>query len=353
MNPYIKITAYLLYPISIMYAVVVAIRNKAFDCGILRSQKHNIATIGVGNLSVGGTGKTPHVEYLVQQLQHKYNIALLSRGYKRTTKGFVQASPHTTAQNIGDEPYQMYNKFRNIHVAVCEKRNTGVEMLQKQCKGIDLVLMDDVYQHRHIKPDVMVLLTDYSNPFYTDKVMPFGTLREARGGYKRASVIVVSKCPQTMSTEQQQHIIQKIKPMPWQKVYFSYLEYGQPTNLEGTTTTLQHIQHILVVAGIANPIPLMEKVQETSKATLCQYPDHHNFDTNDIDNIKKQFEEIDTDNKIILTTEKDFVRIKTSEHIEAIKHLPIYYIPIQIKFHPTADTDTPFAQHIEKLIEAH
>ena len=136
MNPYIKITAYLLYPISIMYAVVVAIRNKAFDCGILRSQKHNIATIGVGNLSVGGTGKTPHVEYLVQQLQHKYNIALLSRGYKRTTKGFVQASPHTTAQNIGDEPYQMYNKFRNIHVAVCEKRNTGVEMLQKQCKGI-------------------------------------------------------------------------------------------------------------------------------------------------------------------------------------------------------------------------
>ncbi len=348
----IKVVAYLLYPLSIMYTVVVALRNRAFDCGLLKEQQHNVATIGVGNLSAGGTGKTPLMEYLANLFQNSYTVALLSRGYKRKTKGFVLATDTTTAHDIGDEPCQMHQKFQSITTAVCEKRNIGVQELLKTNRSIDLVLLDDVYQHRYIKPNILILLTEYANPYYADRVIPFGRLREPRSGYKRANFIVVTKCPSVLNLDERQKIITKIKPKSWQKIFFSYVDYGMPVNMwDGTTIDLNTVGSTLVVAGIANPKPLMEKVGEMSDASLCQFSDHHDFTLKDVELIKKQFSAIKADNKIILTTEKDYSRLKTSEYKSEISSLPIYYIPIKVKFHNNPTSDISFDKELTRMLD--
>lgn len=339
MNKIRIVAAYLFCPLSIIYTLVVTIRNKAFDCGVLRSCGHNIPTIGVGNLSAGGTGKTPHVEYLARFLQNENcgRLTLLSRGYRRKTKGFILASPLSKVEEIGDEPYQMYCKLPDVNVAVCEDRNIGVKLIENYCSDTNIILLDDVYQHRYIRPDVMVLLTDYNMPFYRDRVIPFGNLREPRKGYKRADVIVVSKCPANMSELSRNEIVAKIKPLCNQKVYFSYLEYGIPLSFDQKNTiNLDAVGDVLVVAGIANPMPLVNKVKETSKVYLCQFADHHHFSKADMELIRKRFLAINSDSKIILTTEKDYVRLKSSPYRDVIVDLPIYYIPIEVKFHQSA-----------------
>lgn len=339
MNKIRIVLSCLFYPLSIIYTLVVTIRNKAFDYGVLHSSRHSIPTIGVGNLSAGGTGKTPHVEYLVRLLQKENygRLALLSRGYKRKTKGFVLASPSSKVEEIGDEPYQMYCKLSDVSVAVCEDRNTGVQLIGKHCPVTNVILLDDVYQHRYIKPDVLVLLTDYNMPFYRDRVIPFGNLREPRKGYKRADVIVVTKCPADMTEQTKNKIIDAIKPSENQKVYFSYLEYGMPLSFDQKNTiNLDAVGDVLVVAGIAKPMPLVNKVKETSKAYLCQFADHHHFSKADMELIRKRFLAINSDSKIILTTEKDYVRLKSSAYRDVILDLPIYYIPIEVKFHQSA-----------------
>lgn len=336
------VLSYLFYPLSIIYTLVVTIRNKAFDYGVLHSSSHSIPTIGVGNLSAGGTGKTPHVEYLVRLLQKENygRLALLSRGYKRKTKGFVLASPSSKVEEIGDEPYQMYCKLSDVSVAVCENRNTGVQLIGKHCPDTNVILLDDVYQHRYIKPDVLVLLTDYNMPFYRDRVIPFGNLREPRKGYKRADVIVVTKCPADMTEQTKNKIIDAIKPSENQKVYFSYLEYGMPLSFsQQSTINIDAVDDVFVIAGIANPIPLVNKVKETSKAYLCQFPDHHHFTKADMELIRKRFLAVNSDSKIILTTEKDYVRLKSSIYRNIIDDLPIYYIPIEVRFHKNLSPD--------------
>ena len=351
MNTIRKITAYLLFPLSIVYTIVVMVRNKAFDRGVLCQRRHKTATIGVGNLSAGGTGKTPHIEYLTNMLCaiEGYKPAVLSRGYRRQTRGFVLATPTTTVEEIGDEPFQMYAKHPDVPVAVCEDRNLGMDMIANRCSSVNLVLLDDVYQHRYIRPDILVLLTDYTHPFYTDSVIPFGNLREPRSGYKRANIVVVTKCPTTLSTEEQSQITARIKPTPDQKIFFSYMEYGIPTAMDGqSTASLDSITDVLLLTGIANPKPLVNKVAQTCRIHLCRFADHHNFSIADIELIAKRFHNIKAKRKIILTTEKDYVRLSSTKLRPALEGMPIYYIPIQIHFHKSVDTS--FDNEILRLL---
>ena len=346
-----KITAYLFFPLSIVYTIVVVVRNKSFERGLLRQRRHQTPTIGVGNLSAGGTGKTPHIEYLTNMLSaiEGYKPAVLSRGYRRQTRGFVLATPTTTVEEIGDEPFQMYAKRPDVPVAVCEDRNLGMDMIAKHCEGVNLVLLDDVYQHRYIRPDILVLLTDYARPFYTDSVIPFGNLREPRSGYKRANIVVVTKCPTSLSAEEQSQIVARIKPTEGQKVFFSYMEYGTPTAMDGhSTASLTSVTDVLLLTGIANPKPLADKVAQTCRVHLCRYADHHNFSTADIEMITKRFRNIEAERKIILTTEKDYVRLSSDKLRTATKGLPIYYIPIGIRFHEGANTS--FDNEILRLL---
>ncbi len=332
------IIAYLLYPISIGYTLVVWVRNYCFDKGLLRMQRPGIPTIGVGNLSCGGTGKTPHVEYLVRMLQSRYKPALLSRGYKRKTKGFVLATPQTTVQEVGDEPYQMAQKFPDATVAVCENRNMGITQLLLENPPPDMVILDDVFQHRYVKPDISILLTEFDRPFYSDRVLPFGNLREPRLGYQRADIIVVTKSPAQLSQKQIDFVLHKIHPNPSQYVFFSSIEYGTPLSLDGTQVQdLATVDHILIVAGIANPEPLVQKLSQTSQTLLCQFPDHHEFNRDDIHRITTLFQSMSGSNNIIITTEKDSVRLKASPYQVLISQLPIFYIPISIIFHKTSE----------------
>ena len=353
MNIIRKIIAYLFFPLSILYTLVVVIRNRAFDRGIIKQCKHNIPTIGVGNLSAGGTGKTPHVEYLARLLQKENygRLALLSRGYKRKTKGFVLASPSSKVEDIGDEPYQMYCKLSGVNVAVCEDRNNGIQLIGKHCPDTNIILLDDVYQHRYVKSDILVLLTDFAHPFYTDRVIPFGNLREPRKGYKRADIIVVTKCPTIFPVAEQKKISAKIKPYEYQKVFFSYMEYGTPTSIDGkSTVSLNNITDVLLVTGIANPKPLADKVGQTCSVHLCRFADHHSFSRSDMEFICKQFLAIKAIKKIILTTEKDYVRIKSSVYRSIIDNLPIYYIPITIRFHK--NVNITFDTEILRLVNS-
>ena len=341
MNIIRKIIAYLFFPLSIAYTIVVMVRNKAFERGILHQRRHKTATIGVGNLATGGTGKTPHIEYLTRMFStiEGCKPAVLSRGYRRKTKGFVLATPASTVEEIGDEPYQMYAKRSDVPMAVCEDRNMGMDMIAQKCGTVNLVLLDDVYQHRYIKPDVLVLLTDFACPFYTDSVIPFGNLREPRSGYRRADIVVVTKCPTNLSTEEQQQMVDKIKPTHDQKVFFSYMEYGTATAMDGKSTVdLKDITDVLLLTGIANPKPLADKVGETCRVHHCRFADHHNFSHSDMATINRRFHNIEAKRKIILTTEKDYVRLVAAKHSAAIDSLPIYYIPIQIRFHQNNGT---------------
>ena len=346
-----KITAYLFFPLSIVYTIVVVVRNKAFERGLLRQRRHQTPTIGVGNLSAGGTGKTPHIEYLTNMLSaiEGYKPAVLSRGYRRQTRGFVLATPTTTVEEIGDEPFQMYAKRPDVPVAVCEDRNLGMDMIANRCSDVNLVLLDDVYQHRYIRPNIMVLLTDYARPFYTDSVIPFGNLREPRSGYRRADIVVVTKCPTTLSAEEQSQIVARIKPTEGQKVFFSYMEYGTPTAMDGqSTASLDSITDVLLLTGIANPKPLVDKVAQTCRIHLCRFADHHNFSIADIELIAKRFHNIKAKRKIILTTEKDYVRLSSTKLRPALEGMPIYYIPIGIRFHEGANTS--FDNEILRLL---
>lgn len=346
-----KIIAYLFFPLSISYAIVVMVRNKAFERGILHQRRHKTATIGVGNLATGGTGKTPHIEYLTRMFStiEGCKPAVLSRGYRRKTRGFVLATPSTAVEEIGDEPFQMYAKRPDVPVAVCEDRNLGMDMIANRCSDVNLVLLDDVYQHRYIRPDILVLLTDYARPFYTDSVIPFGNLREPRSGYRRADIVVVTKCPTNLSAEEQKRMVDKIKPTNSQKVFFSYVEYGTATAMDGKSTVeLNEISDVLLLTGIANPKPLADKVGEKCRVHQCRFADHHSFSHSDIEMISRQFDAIEAERKIILTTEKDYVRLAAAKHSAAIDGLPIYYIPIQIRFHQS--NGTTFDNEILRLL---
>ena len=324
----LKSFRYILIPFSFIYGAIIWIRNKLFDKNILRSATFNFPLICIGNLAVGGTGKTPMVEYIIRMLDGKYKVATLSRGYKRRTKGFAIADGNTSAVDIGDEPMQIHKKFPDVTVAVAEERVIGIPQLLYEKPETQVIILDDAFQHREVRAGLNILLTDYNNLYTRDILLPAGDLRDIRSSSKRAEIIIVTKCNSDFNEEGRQEIIKELNPLPHQKVYFTSIEYNYPYHLFTKEKYVPESDcNVLLVCGIANPEPL-KKVLTTyvSEYELLKYRDHYIFNTDDLHEIKNRFSKIEKEKKIILTTEKDGVRLAKFE--KELEHLPIYVLPM-------------------------
>lgn len=324
---------YLLFPFTVIYGGVVTFRNFLFAKNVLKSSEFEVKTISVGNLSTGGTGKTPHIEYLIRLLKNEYKIATLSRGYGRKTGGFEQANDTSTHKEVGDEPLQFYNKFKEeVNVFVENKRVTGVMEILAKHPETEVILLDDAFQHRAIKPGFSILLSDYSSLFYKDVILPAGNLREMRTEANRADLIMVTKCPNDISEKEMEAISIKIKKIANKPVYFSRIKYGEIKSFNANLKVLRLNEfkdiETLLITGIANPKPIQKLLNNNEiNYKHLKFPDHHNFTKKNISNIIDIFGSI-SGNKIILTTEKDAVRLKS---IDELKELPIYYLEIEIE----------------------
>ncbi|MGB1039903.1 MAG: tetraacyldisaccharide 4'-kinase [Flavobacteriales bacterium] len=325
----VKLLRYILFPLSLIYGCLVAFRNFLFNKKILKSSEFDVKTIQVGNLSAGGTGKTPHIEYLIRLLKNDFKIETLSRGYGRKTHGFQKADENSTAKDIGDEPLQFYSKFNEISVNVDAKRVDGVIEIMSQDSPPEVILLDDAFQHRAIKSGFSILLTDYNSPFYKDFMLPTGNLREFPVGKKRADLIVVTKSPDDLIEKSQEKIISKINT-PDIPVFFSKINYGNVVSLwDNNPIRLQDFEEIILVTGIANPTPLVGYLKQFElKCNHIKYPDHHPFTEKNITEIISKFEQINSNKKLILTTEKDAMRLKSHEEL---KRYPMFYIDIEIQ----------------------
>lgn len=313
----------LLFPFAILYGLITSIRNFLFDKGVLKSYSFDLPVIAVGNLSVGGTGKTPQIEYLIRLLSDKYKIATLSRGYKRQSKGFILAEANSNAATIGDEPFQFFQKFPSIKVAVDADRKNGIEQLLSQMEKPEIILLDDAFQHRKVKAGFYILLTSYGDLYSDDFMLPTGNLRESRNGADRANVIIVTKCPFNLSFEEQDDIKKRLKLLKSQELYFTFIAYDDCIYGENRKIKVEEIQYAakVLVAGIAKPEPFFSYLQNSNDVCLS-FPDHHNFTDKDIIEIKNLAQ-----NNIIITTEKDYVRLKGSLPSEKL-----FYLPIQSSF---------------------
>ncbi len=331
-----KFGQFILLPFSLVYAFVTTIRNKLFDWKVLGSKSFGIPVISVGNLSAGGTGKTPHVEYLINLLKDEFKIATLSRGYKRKTKGFVVASESSSASEIGDEPFQIHKKFPGITVSVDENRVNGINELLKRDKKPDIILLDDAFQHRYVKPGLSILLTDFHHLYTNDYPIPSGRLRECRSGAKRADIIIVTKTSRVLSPFDRKAITGEIKPANNQKLFFSYIEHGKFTSLKGEELKAKKVffNSILLVAGIANPYPLESYLKKfCDELEVMKFPDHHNYTEKDVFKIIETFEKNVRRKKAIVTTEKDAMRLIQPDIINHLISLPVFYIPIRTELH--------------------
>lgn len=319
---------YVLIPFSLLYGGVIKIRNLLFDKNILRSAKFNFPLICVGNLAVGGTGKTPMVEYIIQLLQDKYKVATLSRGYKRKTKGFSIADDKTISEDIGDEPMQIHNKFPDVTVAVAEERVMGIPQLLYEKPATQVIILDDAFQHREVNAGLNILLTDSKNLYSQDFLLPAGNLRDVKSSSGRADIIIVTKCEPDISDKEKQNIIQQLNPLNSQKIYFTAIEYKSLFHLFSQKEyQLDNSCSALLVTGIANPEPVKEVFRNfVSGYQILKFRDHHNFSLEDVKQIKDEFSKIENDNKIIVTTEKDAVRLMKFE--KELENLPIYALPI-------------------------
>ncbi|MDG1477241.1 MAG: tetraacyldisaccharide 4'-kinase [Vicingaceae bacterium] len=328
----------LLSPLSVIYGTLMFIRNKLYDLKILKSKQFNLPIISVGNLTLGGTGKTPHTEYLIRLLQNKHNLTTLSRGYKRKTKGFYLAQNNTTVSEIGDEPLQYKVKFNKINVAVDEKRVHGVQQILKKIPKTNLIILDDAFQHRAISPGMNILITEYNNLYIDDYVIPSGRLREWKKGSERADIIIISKTHSNLTQLEKNKIYSKLKPKTYQKIYFSFIKYKPLTPFSKSAKDFKNKiskkSSILLLTGIAKPDRLFNSLKkEYSKINHIQFSDHHNYTNNDIELIIKKFKEIDGNNKFIISTEKDIMRLSLPQILNQLQDIPIFYIPIEICFH--------------------
>ena len=327
----LQLLRYLLLPFTLLYGSIVWLRNRLYDVGFMSSVSFDIPVIAVGNLSVGGTGKTPHIEYLIRLLQYEYKVATMSRGYKRKTRGFLLADAATNAVKIGDEPMQYHLKFPELVVSVAEDRMTGIPSLLMRRPEVEVVLLDDAYQHRSVKPGLNILITDFSRPFYADYILPYGRLREGRMAYKRADIIVVSKCPGKLSGNEADRMIRSIHPLPHQKVFFSTIQYGAAYHFFDQTTADFKGKNVLLIAGIARPEPLVTHLeQEAKKVHLLEYPDHHFFTERNFEEIKDTVRNWDND-CVIVTTEKDATRLHLRPELLQSIPVPIIVLPIEVR----------------------
>ncbi len=332
-----ELLKFLLYPFALIYGLVTLIRNKLFDWGVLKSESFNLPVISVGNLSVGGTGKTPHVEYLIRLLKDDFRLAALSRGYKRNTSGFVEATIRSSTRDVGDEAVQKKQKFPDIVVAVDEKRTRGIRNIITQHPETQVVILDDAFQHRYVNPGLNILLTDFYHLYSDDHPLPMGSLREFRKGAARADIIVVTKTHPTLSPITERRIAKTLKPRPHQKLYFSYLKFGSLKPAPGLPEKLhppKKINSILVFAGIANMYHLIEQVKKMANTVeVIRFKDHHRYSDSDLSRIRESYANIFTKNKIIVTTEKDAMRLFFPEVPGMLKDLPVFYLPVEVEFH--------------------
>ena len=329
----------LLFPFALLYGILMMVRNKLFDLKILPSKKFSLPVISVGNLSVGGTGKTPHVEYLTRLLGEENNIAIVSRGYKRKTRGYLLAELTHTHKDIGDEPVQYLRKFSRVTVAVDEKRRRGIENVLKTFPETDVVLLDDAYQHRYVRPGLSILLTDYHQLYVKDFPMPTGSLREFRSGSKRADVIVVSKTPRIFSPLVRRDLTAILAPRKDQKIYYSYVGYEEPVALELTGVPVpdrKKFSYIVMFAGIANSYPLQEYLRDfCNELIVIDFGDHHSYTAKDLIKIFESYDSIISKDKVIFTTEKDAMRLDNLEFATMLEGRPVFYIPVNVSFHDT------------------
>ncbi len=329
----------ILIPFSALYGSIVAVRNWMYDRGIAHSTSFSTPLISVGNLAIGGTGKTPHVEYVLQLLKPQFKTAMLSRGYKRKTRGYILADEKASSTRIGDEPYQVYLKNKDTIVAVDENRVRGVKNLLKQFPQINAIVLDDAFQHRRINAGLSLLLTDYANLYTHDSILPGGNLRESKHGFKRADIILVTKCPDDISDIGIRLLEKEFVVLPHQHLFFSTFEYGnlQPVfayqSAEDSEAEIaDEITSVLIVSGIANPATMIEKLSGIyQNIDTLSFPDHYNFKPSDYKLIENTFKKINHPRKIIVTTEKDAARFVSDKNFPAELKQYLFALPIKVK----------------------
>lgn len=333
-----------LLPLSAIYGLAVRLRNKLFDWNILKSRSFDVPVICVGNISVGGTGKTPHTEYLIRLLKNEFNVCVLSRGYKRKSKGFVIARKNeTTIEDIGDEPFQMWQKFPDISVAADSDRCNGIDHLIKEASNNSkqqVIVLDDAYQHRYVKAGIYILLIDYNRRIRHDALLPAGRLREPESEKKRADIIIVSKCPESLSKEEVKELYSEISPKKSQDVFFTHMKYGslysifdKGRNNKMSCNDISPDMNILLLTGIASPKAITEELgRYTQKITSMVFADHHNFSNEDMNNLKQNFMSMPEGKRIIITTEKDAARLISHPHLDDELKPYIYALPVEVDF---------------------
>lgn len=322
-------------PLAWLYGAGVLFWQWLYDAGLLKRASFSIPVISIGNLSVGGSGKTPHTEYLARYLHQYINVATLSRGYRRKTTGFKWVLPSNSAQEVGDEPLQIKRKYPDLRVAVGENRLFSIPRIMGAHPDTHVILLDDAYQHLAVKPGLNLLLTEYGQPFFNDYLLPAGNLREHRAGYDRADAILVTKCPEIFSEDDRFSFLKQLNALPHQKVFFSRYVYGLPYSFfnVGNRVFLNGQQDVLLVTGIADPAYMIDHVRpRCASLRLLTFPDHHYFEKEDAGKIVRDFMEMPGKNKIILTTEKDAVRLEAHGQFFYNEKLPIFVLPLQVSF---------------------
>ncbi len=348
----------ILLPCSKIYGAITYMRNKFFDWGILKQHEFGVPIVVVGNLTVGGTGKTPHVEHIVEAMRHSHHVAVLSRGYKRKTKGFVFASPKSTPRDIGDEAYQIYHKFGGqVVIAVCEDRVKGINELLKIDPMINLIVLDDAFQHRYVKPTVAILITEYGRPVYNDKLLPYGRLRESVRGMGRADIVITAKCPDGIKQIDYRLVSKHLDLYPYQKLFFSRFAYQNlvPLFPDAVHTVpfldwMGQNDTILAVAGIGNPRPFIRYLKSfLPRVKVNIFPDHHNYKRKDIELIKKRYNSMKGENRIIITTEKDAVRLICNPYFPHELKAVTFYLPVEVEFLNYSNNDD-FAMTLREML---
>lgn len=344
-----------LSPLSFLYGMGVRLRNQLFNWGVLPSERYPVPVICIGNLAVGGTGKTPHTEYLIRILKDQFRVAVLSRGYKRKTSGFILAGEQSTSREIGDEPYQIKRKFPGIQVAVDANRRRGIQHLLNLPKGLqpEVILLDDAFQHRYVVPSLSIVLTDYNRLFYYDKLMPVGLLREPASAIRRADMVIVTKCDEGLKPIEYRIIEEDMKLLAHQLLHFTHITYGEIEPLFPNVAKAVKLKNIgekddvLLISGIASPHHFIHEVKKYSEKTKAMiYPDHHAFSKADFRKMKETFDKMTSPGKLIVVTEKDAARIQNDPHLPDEWKSVLYYLPIRIKF----CLDKNFEEEIKKHI---
>lgn len=343
-----------LYPFSFLYGMGVRMRNMAFSWGILNSKTFDIPLISVGNITAGGTGKTPHIEYLIRLLEKEYKVGVLSRGYKRKSTGFLMVEKETPAKKAGDEPYQIKQKFPEVYMAVDKKRSRGVEEMSKEeiAPGLNIVLLDDAFQHRYVQPGLNILLINYNRLISKDKLLPAGRLREPVKGKRRAHIVIVTKCPPNIKPMEYRVLANEIDLYSFQHLYFTSFAYGELTpvfkDLDVPVRPLDSLSdedHVVLLTGIANPRQLKDEIStHTKNITEMSFSDHHFFSKKDINKLKKNFDALQGENKLIITTEKDAARLTELPFLDETLKRHLYCVPIEVQF--LQNQQDNFNQHI-------